>query len=305
MKLPKVRMLRKLLWHAEERQRIYLKRKVGEPWPWTKDEVFKRFRYCCTYREDDRVTKWIRNTWCEPYKDHPNLWFAMAIARQINWPDTLDLIEFPETWDPRGVLRKMDKVRNRGEKVFTSAYLIGGGIPAGMKKTRYMIMTVLNPLWRSVQKKNGCLWPAGNNGSPSSLQDAWKWFCGFHGFGKFIAYEVVTDLRHTRYLRNAPDIHTWANPGPGARRGLNRLYERELNSAGSPPAKLLEELIAVSQWIAENRNTAILPSWEARDTEHLLCEFDKRCRAEERLRAGKTVGLEKFRPPGLVGKEKL
>jgi hypothetical protein len=300
MRLPKINQLRKLLWHAEERQRIYNNRIHGLPWPWTKDVIFQRFRFCNTYRENDRVTAWWRDNWREPYKDHPNLWFAACVLRHINWPNTLDLIEFPEVWDPRAVLRKMDKARNSGEKVFTSAYLIGGGNAGGLPKTRYIVMNVLNPLYRAVAKAGGALWPAGANGMPATLQDAWQWFCSFFGFGKFIAYEVVTDLRHTRYLRNAPDIYTWANAGPGARRGLNRLYEREVNSAGAPAAKLLEELIAVSNWITENRDRSILPTWEARDTEHLLCEYWKYERAVMRLADGKVTGLENFRPPGLL-----
>ena len=296
-KLPSVRHLRQLLHHAEERQRIYLKREAGEPWPWTSDPIFQQFRFCNTYRQNDRVTKWWTEHWAKPYADHDNLWFAAAMLRQINWPDTLEEIGFPQPWDPRHALKIMNHRREQKQKVTTSAYLVCGGIPAGRPLNEHLVKYNLDPLWKAVSKCESVLpWETGLYNV--TLQQTWKWLMTFHGFGAFIAYEVVTDLRHTRYLCNAPDIMTWANPGPGAKRGLNRLYEREVN-ATVPKDQLLEELLRVNDWIAQNRMTDLLPTWEPRDTEHLACEVDKAQRARDRLAAGKTVGLERFRPPGL------
>ena len=64
--------------------------------------------------------------------------------------------------------------------------------------------------------------------NPRSLEQCWTWLRDFPYMGPFMAYEVVTDLRHTYLLRDANDIMTWANAGPGAMRGLNRLTGREL-----------------------------------------------------------------------------
>ena len=59
------------------------------------------------HREDDKVTKWVRENWREPYADHPNMPFSMAVARQINWPPTLEAIGFPERWNPERVKKIM------------------------------------------------------------------------------------------------------------------------------------------------------------------------------------------------------
>ena len=295
-KPPKVAQLRRFLSFIEERERIRLKRAAGDPWPWTKDPVLQRFRFCCVDREDDKVTKWIRENWREPYKDHPNLWFAMAVARQINLPSTLAEIGFPEVWNPRKVLRILEKRKARGETIFSGAYILGGGNPGGVSKIRYTVMDILNPLYR----KGFLLGVTEDYPFPGcSLQEAHTWFLEQWGFGKFLAYEVVTDLRHTRYLYNAKDIMTWANIGPGAQRGLNRLYERELRKS-HPQSQLLEELLRVQDWVIKNRDEKILPHIESRTIEHQLCEIDKYFRAQERLREGRIVGLERFKPPGLI-----
>jgi hypothetical protein len=54
------------------------------------------------------------------------------------------------------------------------------------------------------------------------------------GLGPFLAYEIVTDLRFTALLENAPDIMTWANPGPGAKRGITRLLDEHTERFVTP-----------------------------------------------------------------------
>ena len=99
--------------YINERHAIYLKRSIGEPFPWTDDEILQTYSFCNVYRELDKVTVWIRENWKEPYADHPNLPFAMAVARQINWPDTLQEIGFPEHWNPERVKAIMQGRMNR------------------------------------------------------------------------------------------------------------------------------------------------------------------------------------------------
>ena len=69
--------------YINERHAIYLKRFIGEPHPWTDDEILQTYSFCNVYRELDKVTVWIRENWKEPYADHPNLPFAMAMARHV------------------------------------------------------------------------------------------------------------------------------------------------------------------------------------------------------------------------------
>lgn len=293
-KPPKVVHLRRFLATMHERELIRIKRERGDPWPWTRDPIFLQWRFCNTNREDDRVTRWIEKCWRTPYASHENLWFAMAVARQINLPATLEEIGFPTEWNPRKVLRILEKRKARGETIFSGAYILGGGNPGGVSKIRYTVMGILNPLWKNGKKEgfDRCF-------PFSSLEEAHSWFGKQWGFGKFLAYEVVTDLRHTRYLSKAPDIYTWANLGPGATRGLNFLYERD--AMGShPQQQLLEELLEVQKWVVQNRNPEILPHIESRTIEHWLCEFFKICRAQQRLREGNIIGLERFKPPGLI-----
>lgn len=113
-----------------------------------------------------------------------------------------------------------------------------------------------------------------------TLQDAWDWIRKFSYLGDFMAYEIVSDLRWTMVLDRAPDINTWANAGPGAMRGLNRLHGRRLNFGQKKEKwnKEMQEILQLSRdpqnWPHQNRPL------EMREVEHSLCEFDKYCRVD-------------------------
>tara|TARA_R100000773_G_scaffold14396_3_gene13162 strand:+ start:418 stop:1251 length:834 start_codon:yes stop_codon:yes gene_type:complete len=256
-----------------ERHSIYERRAEGQPYPWTEDPILNEYSFCNVYRELDRVTIWIRENWREPYADHPNLPFAMAMARQINWPDTLEEIGFPEHWNPERIKAIMQGRLNRKEKVYTGAYMLTGTL--GGTKVEQTIDKILTPLYEMPPRIIS-----------NSLEETWKRYLPYPGFSGFMAYEVVTDLRHTKYLENAEDIMTWANPGPGAKRGLNRIHGRELEKS-IPKAQLISEM----KELLDLCNMAPLPL-EMRDIEHCLCEFDK----YERVRLGQGKPRAKYKP---------
>ena len=246
--------------YINERHSIYLKRQKRDPFPWTEDEILQTFSFCNVFRELDTVTIWLRQNWREPYADHPNLPFAMSMARQINWPDTLEELGFPEHWNPERIKAIMQGRMDRGEKVYTGAYMLTGTL--GGTKVEQTIDKILTPLYENPP-------PIHHN----SLQNTWAEYLPYAGFSGFMAYEVVTDLRHTKHLENAEDIMTWANAGPGAKRGLNRIHNRELKKTIKPDQLLNEmsELLDISYLYLKK----YVPILEMREIEHCLCEFDK------------------------------
>ena len=257
----------------EERHNIFIRKEINnEPYPWSDDAILTEYSFCNVYRELDRVTIWIRENWREPYADHPNLPFAMAMARQINWPDTLDEIGFPTEWRPDHVKTIMQERMAKKQKVYTGAYMLTGTL--GGTKIEQTVDKILTPLYANFP----CDF--------SSIENSWKSFLPYAGFSDFMSYEVVTDLRHTKWLEKAPDIMTWANPGPGAMRGLNRIFGRPLDSKQKKPLFIQEmrDLLSVL-------NNTPLPL-EMRDIEHCLCEFDK----YERTRLGQGRPRAKYKP---------
>lgn len=285
-----------------ERHSTALRRQVApnSPERWTRDPIIKQYKFTNVYRELDRVTIWVRENIREPFAEHPNLWFMLCIARQINWPPTLQkLIEEPsrcawpydDGWSWAQMMRTMRKIAKRGDKLYTGAYMLtanAGGllnkVPGKFDKPEITCKLVLNGVWKDRETLEPLL--------HSSMQIATEALKdNYTGFGGFMSYEVVCDLRYTRYLEGAQDKRTWAHAGPGALRGLNRLMGR---GAKERPFLRTDEAVETMRYLLEKIESEwpYRPALELREIEHSLCEFDK----YERARTGEGRPRSYFRP---------
>lgn len=331
--------------YARERYRIMLRRRAGQPAPWTDDPVLSQYRFCNIFREDDTVTIWLRENVRERLRSSPDVLLAVVLFRWFNrvrageaiFSQTLlDLGTSPAwgtdaltAWDAREGLSTEDwidllrsSVRSycgRGPYV-TGSYIIK--TPDGMDKLDGVLQCVQwfmeqTPTvgdephsWRALAEG---LLELRHEGYPVRLRTVWQWLRQFPYMGDFMAYEVVTDLAHTDLLDRAPDIMLWANPGPGATRGLGRVLaddparfqprqKAQLNnlmvellvasrSSEYWPQQLVEEAKPVYLMCGEGQVSGEWPMWDMRTVEHTLCEFDK----YERARLGQGRPRQRLR----------
>lgn len=90
-------------------------------------------------------------------------------------------------------------------------------------------------------------------------------------------------MRWTNQFNHAPDILTWANPGPGAVRGLAKLFRnytggREITGEHKVPMPQMQlEMQGLRQYLTNELGHLSMFSrgFELRDVEHGLCELDK------------------------------
>lgn len=253
------------------RHAIYEARQTGKPKPWTDDPILRDYRFCNVYRELDTVTKWIADNWRTPNADHQDLWFAMAVARWVNWPDTLGAIGFPLPWDPQRFIDVLHARRGIGEKVWTGAYMIGTQGNA-KDKASFIAENVLQPLWNrreELRPQRGM-----------SLEQFARPIINTKNQGTFMVGQIVADIKYAGVLQGAPDWAHWAVSGPGSRRGLNRVVGRQLDKGWND-----KEFSAAMGELRPAINDALPPGMEAlhaQDLQNCLCEFDK----YERVRLG-------------------
>jgi hypothetical protein len=264
----------------------------------TLDPILRQYRFCNVFRELDRVTIWIRENIREPYADHPHLWFMLAIARTINWPEALggmingvsdnpesDCASWPTSprFTPKMLGDWMDEAKATGHKLYTGAYMIRAESNPKAEwyswtKQQYIAQIVLGRLWEDRAVWQEAL--ATSDLLKPTLQGIWELFQSprYIGWGPFMAGQVVTDLRHTRYLRDAPDLNKWTALGPGSTRGLNRLLGSSVDDRMSQ-AQGLELMLKLYHGQAEFR-APWLPEIELSDIQNCLCEFDKHQRVK-------------------------
>ncbi len=278
---------------ARERYQVFLNKEAGLPKPWTQDEVLQNYRFCNVFREDDTTTKWIREHVTRERYGRRFLG-AMIIARWFNRIETLELLKAPDDCEPPFFLHDLlfswgedmhcdwwaNAMRERlsgVQPLVTGAYMIK--TPAGLTKLEGLLdcLGKILPDARDIQLEMELF--------DETLESATAGLQAYPYLGPFMAYEVVTDLRHS-ILSEASDIMTWANPGPGAIRGIGRVVNEcpDTFRSNQKPLmmihmrNLLEESQDPTNWPAE------WPSWEMREVEHCLCEMDKYERA--RLQQG-------------------
>lgn len=106
-----------LLYWIKERWSILQKKNAGLPKPWSLDPVFHQTYFCNVRREDDTVTKWLRNQWGQ-YVLSDNYELAMILARFVNWPETLNYIGFPHTFNADHIEKCISERMEMGVKTW-------------------------------------------------------------------------------------------------------------------------------------------------------------------------------------------
>jgi hypothetical protein len=259
----------------KERHSIYQHRAGGDPPPWTEDPILQEYKFTNPFRENDRVTVWMRKNWTAPNDKRPSweIFFNCCLFRMVGTSEFANAhgwVNFSiSDWDPLFTKELIQERLAKGQKTFTGAYIITNqGIKA--PKSQVVIDHFLMPINEAKFQL------AETAATTNSLQETHNFLSTYRGWGGggFMAYEVITDLNHTSVLKKAHDRFTWANAGPGAKRGLNRLAGNSLTKgmkqeiANSKMHSLLQQ---APQWLDAQltRNT------DMRTIEHSLCEWDK------------------------------
>ena len=260
-----------------ERHNIYLKRLAGQPAPWTDDDIMRAYKFTNPFRENDRVTIWKRRHWTQPNNNKP--WglqiFNTCLFRMFGTPEYAEAVGWQEEWNP-GHLKRVARERlDNKQKVFTGAYIVTNqGLTA--PKEEVVVDHFLAPIWEAKEDLADLA-----HGDPY-LQVFHNELSKYRGWGGggFMAYEVVTDLNHMPVLSLAFDAFRWANAGPGAKRGLNRLSNRPLNASG---INWNDEMRDLLDEYAPQHLGAHIPMNEVdmRCIEHSLCEWDKWMRVHQ------------------------
>ena len=256
-----------------ERDKMRAAKEAGKPKPWTADPLLRDYRWCNVRRMDDRVSRWLLECWYDPRHDPNYQLYDALLARLVNWPDSLaEVLDVREFEHVRSTLTARAE---RGEKVFTGAYVIPG-VP-GKNKVDSIVDLVIAVAGREAEVLK-C----------STMRDTWARLTRFDGLGSFLAGQIVADLAHQGVGMGWPDRATWAPAGPGSTRGINRLLGRPKKRA--VPQAEFEELLPELAKILRPRVSELWRDRDlvAMDIQNCLCEYDKYRRlalGEGRVRA--------------------
>jgi hypothetical protein len=197
-----------LLDYVRARLEIQHKKEAGEPWPWTKDRILQKHKFCCVFRDDDRTSREAREAILSLTDDDEKRCCA-ATFRLYNYIPTLR------------------RLITSGLSACTDSATIMRCILA--ETPHY------NPLAYKVQPK-GRVWNTqdicdttaqahrcileGWEPSPSARQTCLRLHADL-GMGGFVGYQAMQDLRWVFGPYTDEDV--WCLVGIGAHRGLKRM----------------------------------------------------------------------------------
>lgn len=265
-----------LFYWVHEREEIRKRKQRGDDYEnWTTDAVLATYRFCNVRREDDRVTQWIKQNIRRPFADHEHLWLMLCVARQINWPDTLKTLMAARAWPenekfhPIRIATVMNRMKHNGEKMYTGAYMIAAPPGKGDDKQAYIAETVIGEQWKRRRFFEAMF------ANKPTLRGVHQELMEVNGWGPFMAYQAVVDMRFTNLLKNAPDTQRWAAAGPGTLRGLNHLHGRSVDAKLSQELALIE-MRAIYKIIQKETGVRM----DFSDVPNILCETDKYLRVK-------------------------
>lgn len=209
-----------------ERQRIWKRRFVDRsPPPWTYDPILQVNKFTNIYRELDPGTRYVQDAILEQAAPPEDTIFNVLLYRLIGRPISHQTVGFQKatSFNADSFIAKLRRLRDSGESVFTGAYMVSayehmGGSDKIENVAR--LFAQLAPRMKEVTSKV--------QGAVDS-EAAYRVLRDLEGFGDFLAFQALVDLRYPVQRLKGQRIvpfsnDSWAKAGPGAVRGLRTLF---------------------------------------------------------------------------------
>ena len=235
---------------VREREGVRIEKESGRPAPWSDDPIFRVYHFCNVRREDDRGTKEIRKVVLDHGVHVESLPAVYTAARLLNKASSLKvLLEYDLGYVG---FTKLQKMREQGETVFHTAY-------------------VVSTCGESIDKLDYCMrltnWVLAKRIPNESCEAAYNKLRTVMGMGSFLAAQVVADLKNDRYLVDAPDFDTFSVIGPGSKKGLDALF-----GGGTTPSNYEARISELEKSLSQDIHAMNL---HRQDLQNCLCEFSK------------------------------
>jgi len=277
---------------VQERQRILERRVEGRPAPWTKDPILQDNRFCNTFRAADRECQYlIRSIQYSEEAEQSSLEdiiFRTVAFRLFSKHETWEritecLIHQPTVHDLASgeFLHALEWADARLGTLYTSSFMLCGVKSYGPVNRKYETherllrhMFVNDELGKRIQDL-------------PSMQDTAALLAEYPLIGRFMSYQIATDINYSTATDFDEDEYVLA--GPGAVRGIEKMY------GGRPRGRTYEDVIRDLRYTQlSNTDSSFLGLYgrplQLIDIQNCLCETDKYLRASmPELSPGKRI----------------
>lgn len=287
-----------LYWYfANERQNIFIKKLNGDTPPWTNDPILKIYKFCNSYRVNDRVSQYLLKNVIyngKTYKDEDML-FRIILFKLFNKESTWELLikEFKDitlsTFDMKEYSKVITNAINNNIKIYNDAYISCATKAFGYDRKHDNHLALLNKMFIIDKVQDKIL-------KCTNMEQAFKIIKSYPLIGNFMAYQLITDINYSDIVDWKEDEFTVA--GPGSLRGIKKCFIDKGNLSNEDIIRYMyhhqeEEFkrLNLDFKTIGNRKLQLI------DIQNIFCELDKYCREKvPSLKSNRTKIKKKYTP---------
>ncbi len=263
---------------AVKRQNIFFNRMGNKIFPWTDDEILKKFKFTNAYRASDRVSQYlIRNViYGEGDYTSEDVCFRILLFKLFNKIETWEYLENSlgeisiKTYDFERYNRLlMQKIKNN-ERIYSAAYIMPSGKSCfgfdkkhqnNLKLLEYMMQTKLSKRIAKVK----------------SLKELYEILLSYPTLGSFLAFQFAIDINYSE-LCDFSEM-SFVVAGPGAKNGIQKCFG---DLKGFKYEDIIKYVSECQEEEFDKRNLEFKSLFGRRlqliDCQNLFCETDKYAR---------------------------
>ena len=213
-----------LYWYfAYERQNIFIKKLNGEPYPWTNDEILNTYKFCNSYRVNDRVSQYLlKNVIYNGINySKETMLFRIILFKLFNKESTWELLKNNlkditlDNFNREEYSKILTNSIERGEKIYNDAYISCATKAFGYDRKHDNHLALLNKMFIIDKMQDKIL-------KCNNMTDAFNIIKSYPLIGNFMAYQLVTDINYSDIVDWKEDEFTVA--GPGSLRGIKKCF---------------------------------------------------------------------------------
>lgn len=268
-----------LYWYfACERQNIFFKKMNGESAPWTDDAILQEYKFCNSYRVNDRVSQYLlKNVIYNGKKySYGDMIFRIILFKLFNKESTWELLidNFGDVTLSSFSFDKYSKVLgnaiNSGVKIYNDAYISCATKAFGYDRKHDNHLALLDKMFNVDRIQDKIV-------SCKTMNEGFDIIKSYPLIGNFMAYQLVTDINYSDVVDWREDEFTVA--GPGSLRGIKKCF---IDRGGMSNEDIIRYMYEHQDYEFKrlgldfkrigNRPLQLI------DCQNVFCELDKYCR---------------------------
>lgn len=268
-----------LYWYfACERQNIFWKKINGDPAPWTHDKILQEYKFCNSYRVNDRVSQYLLKNviYNGNNYNYEDMLFRIILFKLFNKESTWELLSknfgdiLLKNFNTKKYSIVLENAISNGTKIYNDAYISCANKAFGYDRKHDNHLALLDKMFNIDKMQDKII-------KCNTMQNAFNIIKGYPLIGNFMAYQLVTDINYSAFVNWKENEFTVA--GPGSLRGIKKCFIDKGTMTNEDIIKYMymhqdEEFKRLNLNFKRIGNRPL----QLIDCQNIFCELDKYCR---------------------------